>query len=68
VLKGGRARPHSLPGSVRTTFLGAHAVTTFPDYELRCIAVEGQDGPRMRLVNGRLLLDASVYEKAPHGP
>lgn len=49
LLEGGRARPRDLPGRVRTRFLGAHLVPTFPEYELRCIAVEPiADAPRLR--------------------
>ena len=49
LLEGGRARPRDVPGGVRTRFLGAHPVPTFPEYELRCIAVESiADAPRLR--------------------
>ena len=40
LLEGGRARPRDVPAALRTTFLGAHHVPTFPEYELRAIAVE----------------------------
>ena len=40
LLEGGRARPRDIPSGLRTTFLGAHPVPTFPQFELRAIAVE----------------------------
>ncbi|WP_259312930.1 hypothetical protein [Capillimicrobium parvum] len=43
LLEGGRARPRDVAGRIRSTFLGAHQVSTFPEYELRAIAVEPLD-------------------------
>jgi hypothetical protein len=49
LLEGGRGRPRDIPGGFRTRFLGAHPVPTFPEYELRCIAVEPvTDRPPLR--------------------
>ena len=44
LLQGGRGRPRHLPRGVRTRFIAAHPVAAFPDYELRCIAVEPLTG------------------------